>query len=71
MSGSVGSLASGQFNIVNPNWPTPTPKVQYEYQGSVPFSQGQTIVPVPAQTNPTQAVPPLPPVANTDLGGPP
>ena len=68
-SGSVGTLGSGSFNIPNPNWATPSPKYQYEFT-PLPFSAGQTIVPVPNNTNPTQSAPPLPPVANTDTGGP-
>lgn len=57
-------------NIVNPTWPTPSPLYQYEYKAGA-FSQAQTKVKAPAIANPTQAVPPLPPVANTDTGGPP
>ena len=69
-SGSVGTLGSGSFNIPNPDWATPSPKYQYEFTAGA-FNSTQTLVEPAANTNPTQSAPPLPPVANTDTGGPP
>ena len=61
---------NGSTNIVQPTWPAGSPGYQYEYVPG-PFSNTQTLVPVPAISNPTQCVPPLAPVANTDTGAAP
>ena len=53
--GSVGSLTSGSFNVVQPGWAGPSPG-QYDPVTGL-------LVTAPANTNPSQSVPVQSPLA--------